>query len=71
MMLLLLPQYALFIWTLASFINVMAFIHILYHNFKDTNTKLLWAFASLFIPLLGGIIYFIIGRKQIISNDNG
>jgi peptidoglycan/LPS O-acetylase OafA/YrhL len=66
-MLLILPEYALFIWTIASLINVIAFIHILYHNFKDTNTKLLWAIASLFVPLIGGLLYFLIGRKQIIE----
>lgn len=43
---------------------VWALIDALTSNFKDSNTKLLWVLVILFVPLLGWILYFSIGRSQ-------
>jgi len=36
-------------------------------KFKDPNNKILWVVVILFAPLIGAILYLIIGKKQKIS----
>jgi len=45
-----------------------ALIDILKGNFSGTN-KVIWLLLVLFIPFLGMFLYFVIGRKQKISQD--
>lgn len=45
---------------------ILAFIDILKSNFEGNN-KTIWLLAVLFVPLIGSIAYFIIGRKQKIA----
>ena len=40
-----------------------AFVEILKNNFKK-NYKLIWIIVVVLIPILGAILYFMIGRKQ-------
>ena len=40
-----------------------AFADILKNNFKK-NYKLIWIIVVVMIPILGAILYFMIGRKQ-------
>jgi len=40
-----------------------AFLDILKNNFKK-NYKLIWIIIVLLIPILGAILYFMIGRNQ-------
>ena len=42
---------------------VIAFIDVLRGNFTGNN-KLIWFLAVTFVPLIGLIVYFFIGRKQ-------
>lgn len=42
---------------------VIAFIDILRSDFVGNN-KLVWLLAVIFVPLIGSIAYFVIGRKQ-------
>lgn len=68
---LLLPQMGLgFLILLVLLIMVLpliAIISILTSDFKDTTTKLIWVVVILFIPILGSILYFLIGRSQRIN----
>lgn len=43
-------------------IDVLAIVDILKGN-KDTEKKLLWVIAVIFLPLLGPFLYYFIGRK--------
>jgi Phospholipase_D-nuclease N-terminal len=43
-------------------IDVVVVIDILKSN-KDMEKKLLWIIAVIFLPLLGPILYYVIGRK--------
>lgn len=43
--------------------NLIALIDILRHDFRE-NQKLVWLIVVLFVPLMGTILYFAIGRKQ-------
>jgi hypothetical protein len=42
---------------------VSAFVDIIKNNFKRNN-KLIWIIVVVLIPILGAILYFMIGRKQ-------
>lgn len=49
---------------------VIALVDILRNDFKG-NDKLIWLLAVIFVPFLGPILYFILGRKQKIKSRNG
>jgi len=42
---------------------IIAFIDILRSDFKGNN-KIIWLLAVIFVPFIGPIAYFFIGRKQ-------
>jgi heme/copper-type cytochrome/quinol oxidase subunit 2 len=42
---------------------IFAFIDILKNEFTGNN-KLIWIVAVLFAPVIGSLVYFVIGRKQ-------
>ncbi len=44
-------------------IDVVVVIDILKSN-KDNEKKILWIIAVVFLPVLGPILYYFIGRKQ-------
>jgi hypothetical protein len=39
-------------------------IDILKSNFRDTNGKIIWALVVIFLPVIGSILYFLIGKSQ-------
>jgi len=45
---------------------IIAFINILRSDFEGNN-KLIWLLAVIFVPYVGPIVYFFIGRKQKIN----
>ena len=42
---------------------IIAFIDILKNDFEGSN-KLIWLLAVIFVPIIGSIVYFVIGKKQ-------
>jgi hypothetical protein len=42
---------------------IWALIDILISEFKESNDKLLWGLFVFFLPLIGVLAYFFIGRK--------
>jgi hypothetical protein len=38
--------------------------HILNHEFEDATQRSLWLVLVVFLPVLGGVIYIIRGRKK-------
>lgn len=44
-----------------------ALIDVLRSNFQNDSNKIIWVLVILFLPFLGSILYFIIGRKQRIA----
>jgi hypothetical protein len=42
---------------------LLALIDILTHEITGSN-KLIWAFAVIFVPLFGAILYYLIGTRQ-------
>jgi cytochrome bd-type quinol oxidase subunit 2 len=49
---------------------VIALVDILRNDFKG-NDKLVWLIVVIFLPVIGAICYFIIGKKQKISGNKG
>ena len=43
---------------------IWAFINIIRSSFKNLTLKIIWLLIVIFIPFLGPISYFLIGRKQ-------
>lgn len=43
-------------------IDILVIIDIVKSN-KDTEKKILWIIAVVFLPILGPILYYFIGRK--------
>jgi hypothetical protein len=43
---------------------VFALIDIIRSDFRDSNTKLIWVIIVIFVPVLGSILYFLMGRNQ-------
>lgn len=41
-----------------------ALIDLLRSNFTDSITKLIWLIMIIFVPVLGAVLYLLIGRKQ-------
>lgn len=53
----------IFVGLFVFLLPVMALISILKNRFND-NDKLIWVLIVLLLPILGSILYFIIGRHQ-------
>ncbi|GAA4903232.1 PLDc N-terminal domain-containing protein [Mucilaginibacter defluvii] len=48
-------------------IPLFTLVDIIKSDFKDNFTKLLWIVIVLLAPLLGCLLYFLIGRSQKVS----
>ncbi len=44
--------------------NMWALKHAMYHDFPTPKEKYRWMMACVFIPCLGGIAYYFVGRKH-------
>lgn len=44
-------------------INIVAIVDIVKSS-KDTEKKILWVIAVVLLPVLGPLLYFLIGRNQ-------
>ena len=49
---------------LPSIFWIIALIDILKSDFRDTNDKIIWALVVIFLPVIGSILYFLIGKSQ-------
>lgn len=43
---------------------IIALIDVLKSDFKDSINKLIWVLVIILFPIVGAIIYFMIGKKQ-------
>ena len=49
---------------LPSIFWIIALIDILKSDCRDTNGKIIWALVVIFLPVIGSILYFLIGKSQ-------
>lgn len=50
------------IWLIIFVIDVVVILDIIRSN-KDTEKKILWIIAVILLPVLGPILYYVIGKK--------
>jgi len=50
--------------TLPVIPNLWAIYHSYYRIFPSDAEKMIWLCVAIFVPVLGGIIYFFVGRKR-------
>lgn len=46
--------------------NLWSIWNIWTHSFKDYNQKIIWLVIAVFLPLVGGLLYILIGRRHIL-----
>lgn len=65
---LLTPSAGLIVWTflilLILLLPILAVISLLRSGHRDSTTKLIWLLVILFVPLVGSILYFVMGRRK-------
>lgn len=54
----------LFFLGIPAILWLWALIDLLRSDFKDTTTKLIWVVIIVFLPVLGALLYLLIGRGQ-------
>jgi heme/copper-type cytochrome/quinol oxidase subunit 2 len=52
------------IFGLPLLVILAALIDILKSEFQVAQNKVIWVLVTIFLPLLGAILYFVIGRSQ-------
>lgn len=57
---------AILLLVIVVFLFIIVLIDLLKHNFKKDIDKLIW-FLVIFIPIIGPVLYLIIGRKQLLK----
>jgi hypothetical protein len=45
-----------------------ALLDLLSSEFENSTNKVIWLFAVTFLPVLGGLLYLLIGRNQKVSS---
>ena len=45
-----------------------AIIDLVKRNFSDSATKIVWALVIIFIPFVGSILYFVVGRSKTVES---
>lgn len=38
--------------------------HVFFHKFPGKHEKLIWAYVTTFLPVAGGLVYIIFGRRR-------
>jgi len=51
-------------------ISFLAVIDIVRHDFNPRQNRLIWLLVALLLPYVGGILYFILGRKTKIGKQS-
>ena len=49
---------------LPACLNMWAIWHAFYHKFSSQGQRMLWICAAVFLPVIGGLAYLLIGRAQ-------
>lgn len=47
--------------------NLWAIWHIFHHDFATPAEKKGWIWLNIILPVLGGIIYFFVGRRRVVT----
>jgi hypothetical protein len=45
-------------------LTILSIVDISRSNFKDNTSKIIWSLIVLFLPIIGILLYFAVGRNQ-------
>ena len=48
--------------------NLWAIIHIFRNDFETPQEKMIWIGLAVFVPLIGGLAYLILGRRRVLKH---
>ena len=51
-------------FSLTLVLPILAIVDIIKGNFRNPNDKLIWVLIILFMPIIGSLIYFWVGKGQ-------
>lgn len=54
--------------SLFALLPLLALVDIIRNDFRGSNDKVVWVLLVLFVPLVGSVLYFLIGRTQRVIN---
>ena len=54
----------LFFGAIPLILIIISLIGIMKSNFKDSTTRLIWVLLVLFLPILGSLLYLLIGQPK-------
>jgi len=54
--------------SLFALLPLFALVDIIRNDFRGSNDKVVWVLLVLFVPLVGSVLYFLIGRTQRVTN---
>lgn len=61
------PAFGLFLWTIIGLVllalPIIALVHLFRSNMQGQD-RLTWVLLVIFMPVVGSILYFLIGKKQ-------
>ncbi|MBD98895.1 MAG: hypothetical protein CMO34_03550 [Verrucomicrobia bacterium] len=60
----LVPLVVLFVGLMAILLPIIAIIDILRYEFRTESIKIVWVIVIFFIPLMGSILYFVMGKND-------
>jgi len=69
---LLTPEYGLIFWSIFAICFlafwILTIVRVANSDFIDHKTKLAWGMVVFFLPLIGMLLYYAVGRNQRINN---
>ncbi|GAB5527836.1 MAG: hypothetical protein Roseis2KO_57080 [Roseivirga sp.] len=54
----------LFIVLIPAILWIWALVDIIRSDFADSTNKIVWILAIIFLPVIGALLYLLIGRRQ-------
>lgn len=48
--------------------NLWAIIHIFRNDFETPQEKMIWIGLAVFVPVIGGLAYLILGRRRVLKH---
>ena len=62
-----LPLWVLLLLFLPALLNLWAIWHAYNHNFPSSQERVLWMCAGVFLPVVGGLLYALVGFRRVLK----
>lgn len=54
----------LLFYIIPTVLCIVALVQIVKSDFQDSTNKIVWLLIAILLPMIGPVLYFLIGRKQ-------